>query len=122
MKRSNDEKHLLYVLVYRGFALFVKGKALHQDTDTTGKFRKGNPRWVNLATRPTNVPKEFIVCAGFNPTGTKGVFVGIDGKEGPNSMTALPGREGKAVDKGNWMIRVRLDQLKSADSLTLVKK
>ncbi len=86
-----------------------------------GKFKKGNPRWVNLATKPTNVPSEFIVCVGFNPTGTKGVFVGIDGKDADSSMTALPGKEGKALDKGNWMIRLRLDQLKSANSLTLVK-
>lgn len=86
-----------------------------------GKFKKGNPRWVNLATKATNVPSEFIVCAGFNPTGTKGVFVGMDGKGGDNSLTGLPGKEGRVVDEGDWMIRVRMDQLKSADSLKIPK-
>jgi len=86
-----------------------------------GKFNKGDPAWVDLLTKPTEVPSEFVVCVGFNPTGTKGVYVGMDGKENMGSMTALPGSEGQAMEQGNWMIRARVDQLKSADSLTLAK-
>ncbi|HPD45641.1 MAG TPA: hypothetical protein P5279_02260 [Anaerohalosphaeraceae bacterium] len=84
-----------------------------------GKFRRGEPTWVNLLTRPTNVPREFVICVGFNPTATKGVYVGMDGTAGKGSMAALPGRDGRVMDEGNWMIRARVDQLKSADALTL---
>ncbi|MHC4744293.1 MAG: hypothetical protein ACYS8Z_20450 [Planctomycetota bacterium] len=85
------------------------------------KFGRGDPRWVGSTLRPTNVPSEFIVCVGFNPTGTKGVYVGYDESGSGNSISGLPGRAGRAFDKGDWMIRVTLDQLKTADALRAVK-
>jgi len=85
------------------------------------KFKRGNPRWVNSTLKPTNVPNEFIVCVGFNPTGTKGVYVGYDESGSGNSFTGLAGRKGRAFNKGDWLIRVRLDQLKTADALRPIK-
>lgn len=85
------------------------------------KFKRGNPRWVSSTLKPTNVPSEFIVCIGFNPTGTKGVYVGYDESGTGNSFTGLAGREGRAFNKGDWLIRVRLDQLKTADALRPLK-
>lgn len=85
------------------------------------KFKRGNPKWVDLTLKPTNVPSEFIVCVGFNPTGTKGVFVGYDESGTGNSFTGLAGRKGRVFSEGDWLVRVRLDQLKIADSLRPVK-
>jgi len=85
------------------------------------KFKRGNPRWINSTLKPTNVPNEFIVCVGFNPTGTKGVYVGYDESGSGNSFTGLAGRKGRAFNKGDWLIRVRLDQLKTADALRPIK-
>jgi len=81
------------------------------------KFRRGNPRWVNLSMQPTSVPSEFVICVAFNPTGTKGVYVGHDKSPSRNSFTGLAGQEGKPFSRGDWMIRVRLDQLRTADAL-----
>jgi RNA polymerase sigma-70 factor (ECF subfamily) len=72
------------------------------------KFQKGNARWVALKTKPTRVPKNFIVCVGFNPTATKGVFVSRDGQASGKSLSGLPGEKAFPFDKGNWMIRVML--------------
>ncbi|UCD51699.1 MAG: hypothetical protein JSW27_03530 [Phycisphaerales bacterium] len=85
------------------------------------RFRRGGPRWVNLPVEPTNVPSEFIICVGFNPTRTKGVYVGYDGSPSGNSFVGLAGKEGRAFQKGDWMIRVKLDQLKTADALRPVE-
>lgn len=81
-------------------------------------FKKGPPRWVNLPVTPMAVPSEFIVCAGFNPTGTKGVFVGMDSDPTGNSFVGLPGTELKLLDNADWMIRAKLDQTKSGNALT----
>ncbi|HWB07773.1 MAG TPA: hypothetical protein VG826_00915 [Pirellulales bacterium] len=81
------------------------------------KFERGNPKWVKLRLDPTNVPSKFIVCVGFNPAATKGVFVHYDGKDGVNSLTGLPGSEPRAFTRGNWMIRTSVDQTKDADAL-----
>lgn len=71
------------------------------------KFPYGNkPRWVALKIKPTRVPQEFIVCAGFNPTATKGVFVHYDAEGSGNSLVGLPGEPGDALKEGDWMIRV----------------
>lgn len=85
------------------------------------KFKRGNPMWINSTLKPTNVPNEFIVCVGFNPTGTKGVYVGYDESGSGNSFTGLAGKKGRAFNKGDWLIRVRLDQLKTADALRPIK-
>lgn len=70
------------------------------------KFQRGNPRWVALKIKPTRISEEFIVCAGFNPTATKGVFVHYDAEGSGNSLVGLPGEQGNDFAEGDWMIRV----------------
>ena len=67
---------------------------------------------------PTRVLRELIVCVGFNPTGTKGVFVSRDAEASGHSLTGLPGRPGRNFTTGDWLIRVDLYQPKTADALT----
>jgi hypothetical protein len=76
-------------------------------------FQRGDPKWVALAVTPTQVPAKFIVCVGFNPTATKGVFVHLDKEADGNSLTGLPGGKAEPFAKGDWMIRVQLDQTKA---------
>lgn len=85
------------------------------------RFTKGPPRWVTLNVTPTNVPPEFMVCVGFSPTGTKGVFVSHDRQPSGNSVAGLPGRGGGAFSGGDWLIRAAVDQLKTADALRPLK-
>ena len=68
-------------------------------------FLRGDARWVTLKTEPTPVPKRFIVCVGFNPTATKGVYVHYDAKSDGDSRSGLPGELNDAFGKGDWMIR-----------------
>lgn len=81
-------------------------------------FTRGPSKWVRLRLpTPTNVPPGFIVCVGFNPTATKGVFVSHDKAASGNSLTGLPGRGSRDFTRGDWMIRASLDQLRIADAL-----
>ena len=80
-------------------------------------FTRGRAKWVTLAVKPTNVPAEFIICVGFNPTGTKGVFVHHDEQAGGNSLAGLPGGGGRRFSGGDWLIRVSVDLLKIANPL-----
>jgi hypothetical protein len=82
------------------------------------KFARGNAKWVKLSVRPTAVPQQFIVGVGFNPTGTKGVYVSYDGEGSGKSLSGLPGREPGDFAQGDWLIRVELDQAKAANALT----
>ena len=81
------------------------------------KFKRGSPGWVALPVKPTNVPPDFIVCVGFNPTRTKGVFVHHDKEGGGNSLVGLPGKGTREFREGDWLIRVSVDQLKAASPL-----
>ncbi len=74
------------------------------------KFPYGDPSWVTLKIKPTRVPAEFIVCVGFNPEATKGVYVHYDAEGSGNSLVGLPGRDGKDFEKGDWLIRAKLDK------------
>jgi serine/threonine protein kinase/formylglycine-generating enzyme required for sulfatase activity len=68
-------------------------------------FVRGGPRWVTIPVRPTKVPLDFIVCVGFNPTRTKGVYVHYDSGGSGSSFLGLPGGMGQPFDKGDWLIR-----------------
>ena len=81
------------------------GKTIKEFTFPYKVFLRGDPRWVTLKTEPTVVPKQFIVCVGFNPTATKGVFVHFDAAHDGDSRSGLPGGLGDAFGKGDWMIR-----------------
>ncbi len=72
------------------------------------KFPRGPAEWVSLGVKPTQVPREFIVCVGFNPTATKGVFVSRDDQSSGSSLTGVPGRPARVYDQGDWLIRATL--------------
>lgn len=81
-------------------------------------FTRGNPKWVALRTEPTEVPTKFVICVGFNPTGTKGVYVYHDtAADGGQSYSGLPGKLGEPIAQGDWLIRAIIDQRKDADAL-----
>ncbi|HUS45281.1 MAG TPA: hypothetical protein VM219_04530 [Phycisphaerae bacterium] len=69
-------------------------------------------KWVALPVTPTLVPPEFIVCVGFNPTASKGVFVHYDAAGSGQSLSGLPGKVGRLFERGDWLIRVRVDKCK----------
>jgi hypothetical protein len=69
------------------------------------KIHKGNPRWVALKIKPTRVPQEFIICVGFNPTASKGVFLHYDAESSGNSLVGLPGEQAEPFEQGDWLIR-----------------
>jgi RNA polymerase sigma-70 factor (ECF subfamily) len=71
-------------------------------------FERGEPRWVKLPIDPTKVPRKFVVCVGFNPEQTKGVYVHHDDQPGKHSLVGLPGQKATDFAKGNWMIRARI--------------
>jgi hypothetical protein len=81
------------------------GKTIKEFPFPYKTFLRGDARWVTLKTEPTPVPKRFIVCVGFNPTATKGVFVHYDAKSDGDSRSGLPGELNDAFGKGDWMIR-----------------
>jgi hypothetical protein len=84
-------------------------------------FERGEPKWVMLPVRPTLVPEKFIVCVGFDPSSTKGVFVHRDKESGGDSLVGLPGVAPQPCAAGDWMIRVQIDQTKSARRTTRAK-
>jgi len=99
------------------------GQVIREFKYPYSRFTRGNPKWLALPCEPTEVPQRFTICVGFNPTGTKGVFVHHDAGDAEgdvsdgNSRTGLPGRLGDTMSEGNWMIRVVIDQRKDADAL-----
>lgn len=80
-------------------------------------FRKGSPKAVRLQVTPINVPARFVICVGFNPASTKGVYVHYDKQGSGKSFLGLPGRRGSTFDKGDWMIRAEVDEMKGTDAL-----
>jgi hypothetical protein len=71
-------------------------------------FQWGQEQWVTLRIRPTDVPQKFIVCVGFNPAQTKGVYVNHDGEGSGNSLIALPEGPQRPFENGDWMIRAQI--------------
>ncbi|MBU0639555.1 MAG: hypothetical protein KKB50_11875 [Planctomycetes bacterium] len=81
-------------------------------------FERGQLGWERIELPPTKVPREFYICFDFHPTATKGVYVAYDDSTSGNSLVATPGKPGAPLREGDWMIRVELDQLKTADALS----
>ena len=75
-------------------------------------FTRGDPKWVTTPVKPTLVPQEFVVCVGFNPTATKGVYVHHDSSGNGSSFIALPGGKGQPFNKGDWLIRALVQEAK----------
>jgi hypothetical protein len=73
-------------------------------------YARGEPAWKSFRIRATRVPREFIVCFGFNPHQTKGVYASYDGQASEDSMTGVPGSgPPRPFTKGNWMIRCKVE-------------
>jgi RNA polymerase sigma-70 factor (ECF subfamily) len=76
-----------------------------------GSYLRGNPVWKTFRVRPTRVPKDFIVCFGFNPQQTKGIYVSYDGQPSETSLIGVPGeRPPSPFGKGNWLIRCKVEK------------
>lgn len=79
-------------------------------------FIRGNPAWKSFCIRPTRVPKDFIVCFGFNPHQTKGVYVSYDDQKSANSLIGVPNQsQPKPFGKGNWLIRCKVEKREESD-------
>ena len=78
------------------------------------KFERGQSKWVKLDVKPTKVPKTFVLCVSFNPEQTKGVYLDHDVEAGDTSFVGLPDGEMRPFDKGDWMIRARVEQTPAA--------
>ena len=70
-----------------------------------GTFKKGDPKWVRMRVKSTELPERFYLCAGFNSEQTKGVYVHYDGSASGNSYKGLPKDGFTEFDGGDWMIR-----------------
>jgi RNA polymerase sigma-70 factor (ECF subfamily) len=85
------------------------GKELKSFTFPYKLFLRGDPRWVTLKLpEPAALPKageKFIVCIGFNPQQTKGVYVHYDKHADGDCRSGLPGQMNDAFGQGDWMIR-----------------
>jgi hypothetical protein len=76
-----------------------------------GAFTRSDPVWKSFTIKPTRVPSEFIVCFGFNPQATKGVYVSHDNKPSQTSSVGIPGRgEPQPFTQGNWLIRCKVEK------------
>ena len=76
-------------------------------------FERGESKWVPLPIRtPTLVPQEFIICVGFNPTGSKGVYVSRDASGSGKTLAGLPGKGAQSFGAGDWLIRAIVDRPK----------
>ncbi|MCA9135680.1 MAG: hypothetical protein KDB00_02950 [Planctomycetales bacterium] len=74
------------------------------------KVERGDAKWVTLNLKPTSVPKQFVICLNFNPTGTKGVYISHDAAG--KSLVGLPNKRAGAFTGGDWMVRAEVDSLK----------
>jgi hypothetical protein len=75
-----------------------------------GSFARAAPVWKTFKVKPTKVPSKFIVCFGFNPHQTKGVYVSYDAEGSGNSSIGVPGSsEPEPFEKGDWMIRCNVE-------------
>ncbi|TWT73840.1 hypothetical protein Pla123a_37340 [Posidoniimonas polymericola] len=73
-------------------------------------FERGPEKWVRINFDPVAVSGAFHVAVFFNPTRTKGVYVGIDEGSSANSFVRTASDPSAAGDKldGEWMIRAYL--------------
>ncbi|MBN2021158.1 MAG: thermonuclease family protein [Pirellulales bacterium] len=65
--------------------------------------RTAEQNWVALKMKPTELPREFILCVDFNAEATKGVYVSHDA-EG-EALVGKPNRSAGVFNAGDWLIR-----------------
>ena len=83
------------------------GKAIKEFKFPYKTFLRGDPKWVTLKLpEPADLPAgKFILCVGFNPQQTKGVYVHYDKSADGDNRRGLPGSLNDAFTQGDWMIR-----------------
>ncbi|MEM8944580.1 MAG: hypothetical protein AAGD11_05290 [Planctomycetota bacterium] len=71
-------------------------------------FERGKEKWVRINFDPVEVRGTFHAAVFFNPTRTKGVYVGIDSDAKPTHSSVLlatnPGNKQSDLE-GDWMLR-----------------
>lgn len=85
-------------------------------------FERGPEEWVRIRMKPVEVEGEFQVALFFNPTRTKGVYVGIDESSSPtHSSIVVPTEPDKDAGEvaGDWMIRAYVERGDSSPTTTL---
>ncbi|MFV1960136.1 MAG: hypothetical protein ACC662_12075, partial [Planctomycetota bacterium] len=94
------------------FHVFVcdrKLKILARSSHPYDLFSTGDLEWVDVPIPATRVPREFQVVVCFDPTATKGVYVGKWKEKGGHSLLAYPGRSTEKLAPGEgWMIRATM--------------
>lgn len=74
-----------------------------------GSIERGDLRWYTFAIAPAEVPQQFFVAVSFNPSRTKGVYLGLDTRaKPPHSFVGLPNYGFQKSNQGEWMIRVQM--------------
>jgi RNA polymerase sigma-70 factor (ECF subfamily) len=83
------------------------GKAIKEFKYPYKTFLRGDPKWVTLKLpEPAELPAgKFILCVGFNPQQTKGVYVHYDKQADGDNRRGLPESLSDAFTQGDWMIR-----------------
>jgi len=66
--------------------------------------KRGYIDWVTLDVDDVKVPKDFAICAAFDPHQTKGIYVYHDAKGSGRSYQGIP-PEMEPFKDGDWMIR-----------------
>lgn len=90
-----------------------QNKVLKDFTFPYSKFVRGRDKWVVLPTGAFEIPKQFVIFAGFNPEQRKGVYVYYDKESSGNSLQGLPTSPSEAFNKGDWLIRAVIGSQKS---------
>ena len=86
-------------------------------------FDRGEEDWVRFGIGPVEVQGAFHVAVFFNPTRTKGVYVGIDSDSSPtHSATIVATKPGEMESdlEGDWMIRVYVTKETDGEAVQLL--
>ncbi len=77
-----------------------------------GMIERGEMKWYTLRTPSIEVPEQFTVAFSFNPSRTKGVYLGIDKSVSKSrSLMGLPDSGFEEVKQPeDWMVRVYLSE------------
>ncbi len=99
-----------------------KMEKVHKIAKPYSTFVKGNEKWNTIKLTPVKVPEEFYVCFVFNPTRTKGVYVGVDENvDQSHSKQAVPGDHiDDMPKKADWMIRAHVTPFAAGKALQLL--
>ncbi|MEN1678732.1 MAG: hypothetical protein AAGJ46_04015 [Planctomycetota bacterium] len=87
-------------------------------------FERGKEKWVRIPLDPVEVSGAFQVAVFFNPTRTKGVYVGIDGDANPSHSATITADapETPSVVEGDWMIQAYLSDDTAGDARKLLSQ